>query len=117
MKNYSSVDEYIATFPNDVQVLLKQMRQTINQAAPEAKEKIAYGIPTFTLHGNLVHFGGFKDHVSFFPGGVVELFKDNLKSYKTAKGTIQFPLDKPLPLNLIRKIVTFRVAQNSARKK
>ena len=113
IKVYKTTDEYIASFPDDAQTKLREMRRTITAAAPEAKEKIAYGIPTFTFHGNLVHFGGAKDHIGFYPGaaGVAE-FAKQLKDYSTSKGTIRFPLDKPLPLDLVQKIVKFRVAQN-----
>lgn len=112
MRNFKSVDEYIRSFPKPTQKLLKQMRRTIRRAAPEATEAIKYGIPTFVMNGNLVHFGGFENHVSFFPTGApVEVFKRELSRYETSRGTIRFPLDKPLPLALIRKIVLFRVAQ------
>lgn len=114
MDKYTTVDEYIAAFPAEVQAKLRQMRQAIAAAAPEAKEKIAYGIPTFTLHGNLVHFGGANTHIGFYPGAAgVSQFAEQLKNYRTSKGTIRFPLDKPLPLDLVRQIVAFRVVQNS----
>ncbi len=90
------------------------MRRTIHSAAPEATEAIKYGIPTFVLNGNLVHFGGFESHVSFFPTSApMDVFKRELSNYETTKGTIHFPLDKPLPIALIRKIVLFRVAQSN----
>ncbi len=113
------IDDYIASFPKRTQELLKIIRQTIKEVVPpETSEKISYGIPTFTLHGNLVHFGGFENHVSLFPGAApVEAFKNELKGYKTSKGTIQFPLDKPLPLDLIRNIVKVCIQRNLARKK
>lgn len=112
MRSFKSVDEYIKSFPGPTQKLLQQMRRTIQSAAPEATEAIKYGIPTFVLNGNLVHIGGFENHVSFFPTAApVEVFKRELSGYETSKGTIHFPLDKPLPLPLIRKIVLFRVAQ------
>jgi uncharacterized protein YdhG (YjbR/CyaY superfamily) len=118
MKSYTTTAEYIGSYPKDVQVLLKTIRATIKKAAPKATEKISYGIPTFELNGNLVHFGGFKTHIGFFPGaaGVVAFEKD-LAKYKTSKGTIQFPLDKPLPLGLITKIVKFRIKQNTEKAK
>jgi uncharacterized protein YdhG (YjbR/CyaY superfamily) len=107
-----SVDEYISSFPKPTQKLLQQMRRTIHSAAPAATEAIKYGIPTFVLNGNLVHFGGFKNHVSFFPTSApVEVFRRELSNYETTKGTIHFPLDKPLPLALIRKMVLYRVTQ------
>jgi uncharacterized protein YdhG (YjbR/CyaY superfamily) len=119
MKTYATTDEYIASFPADVQTLLHQIRQTIREIVPpETTEKISYGIPTFVYHGNLVHFGGFADHVSLFPGAApVELFKDQLATYETSKGTIQFPLDKPLPLDLIRDIVRACIHRNAQKKK
>ncbi|MBP7831757.1 MAG: DUF1801 domain-containing protein [Candidatus Pacebacteria bacterium] len=114
MKSYTTTPEYIASYPKEVQALLKKVRATIKKAAPKAEEKIGYGIPTFTLNGNLVHFGGFKTHIGFFPGPAgITAFEKDLAKYKTTKGTIQFPLDKPLPLGLIAKIVKFRVKQNT----
>lgn len=114
MKSYKTIDEYIANFPPEVQEKLQQMRQTIAAAAPEAKEKISYGIPTFTLNGNLVHFGGYPTHIGFYPGpaGVSE-FKEKLSAYETSKGTIKFPLDKPLPLDLVREITLVCVVRNT----
>ena len=114
MRSFHSVDDYIGSFPKPTQKLLQQMRRTIRSAAPGATEAIKYGIPTFVLNGNLVHFGGFERHVSFFPtASPVEVFKKELSKYETSKGTIRFPLDKPLPLALIKKMVLFRVAQNN----
>jgi uncharacterized protein YdhG (YjbR/CyaY superfamily) len=108
-----TIDEFIAGFPAPTQVLLKKMRAIINKAAPKAAETINYGIPTFTLEGNLVHFGGYKSHIGFYPGPAgIEAFKKELAVYKTSKGAIQFPLDKPLPVGLITQIVKFRVLQN-----
>lgn len=117
MQHYESIDEYIANFPEEVQAKLRQLRDTIAAVAPEAREKIAYGIPTFTFHGNLVHFGASKTHVGFYPGpeGVAQ-FKNRLKDYGTSKGTVRFPLDKPLPLDLVHDIVLFRVAQNAKKR-
>jgi uncharacterized protein YdhG (YjbR/CyaY superfamily) len=112
-----TIDTYIASFPKDVQAILQTLRKTIRASAPQAKECIKYGIPTFTLHGNLVHFGGYKHHIGFYlaPSGI-EAFKKELSVYKTAKGSIQFPLDKPLPLALIKKIVALRVRENTEKK-
>jgi uncharacterized protein YdhG (YjbR/CyaY superfamily) len=108
-----NIDEYIADFPKDVQKLLQQLRSTIKKAAPNAEEKIAYGIPTFTLNGNLVHFGAYKTHIGFYPApSGLEAFEKELAPYVTGKGTAQFPLDKPLPLDLITEIVKFRVMKN-----
>lgn len=118
MKEYKDIKSYIAASPKETQSLLKQTYTTIKKAAPKAEEKISYGIPTFTLNGNLVHFGAFKTHIGFFPGPAgITAFKKELSSYKTSKGTIQFPLGEKLPLTLIAKIVKFRVKQNLAKKK
>ena len=112
----TTIDEYISGFPSDVQVVLQTLRQTIHQAAPDAVEKISYGMPTFTLKGNLVHFGAFKTHIGFYPTpSGIENFKDELAVYKGAKGSVQFPLDEPLPLDLVRRIVEFRVEENLAK--
>lgn len=108
-----NIDEYIAGFPKDIQEILEQIRAAIRKAAPEAEETINYAIPTFTLKGNLVHFAAFKNHIGFYgtPTGN-EAFKKELSAYKTGKGSIQFPLDKPMPLALITKMVKVRVKQN-----
>jgi len=112
----ASIDEYIAACPKDVQKMLKELRKTIQAAAPDAVEKISYQIPTFYLKGNLVHFAAFKDHISFFPtSSGIEAFKKELSVYKGAKGTVRFPLDQPLPLRLISRIVKFRVKENLKR--
>jgi uncharacterized protein YdhG (YjbR/CyaY superfamily) len=114
----TSIDEYIGQFPKEVQSLLSQLRETIHQAAPLAEECINYAMPTFKLHGNLVHFAVFKKHIGFYPApSGVEIFKEEIKDYKTSKGAIQFPLDRELPLDLISKIIIFRVAENTARNK
>lgn len=112
----SSIDEYIAGFPRDVQEILEQIRNTIRRAAPDAEEAIKYKIPTFVLNGNLVHFAAFKNHVGFYPTpSGIEAFKDDLTAYACAKGSVQFPIDKPMPLNLVKEIVTFRVREVRAR--
>ncbi len=112
----TSIDEYIAGFAPEIQEKLQAMRSTIRGAAPEASEKISYQMPTFYLQGNLVHFAAFKNHIGFFPtGSGVEHFLPELGSYKTSKGTIQFPLDRPLPLELVGQITRFRVEENLAR--
>ena len=112
----TNIDEYIASFPPDVQKIMQELRAFIRSLVPQAGEKISYGIPTFTLHSNLIHFGGFSSHISLFPGGEpVEHFKDELTGYVTSKGTIQFPLGKPLPYDLIRRIVEFCVERNTAK--
>ena len=111
-----NIDEYIAGFPEDVQDKLNKMRATIRQAAPEAQEKISYQMPTFTLEGNLVHFAAFKNHIGFYPTpSGIERFKEPLSVYKGAKGSVQFPLDQPIPYELVSKIVAFRVQENLAK--
>jgi uncharacterized protein YdhG (YjbR/CyaY superfamily) len=108
-----TIDEYIAAFPPNVQKKLKEIRSAIRTSAPEAEEKISYAIPTYTLNGNLVHFAAFKNHVGFYPTpNGIEAFKKELSQYEGGKGTVQFPLDKPLPIALIKKIVKHRVRQN-----
>lgn len=109
-----SIDEYIAGFPDEVQQILQTVRTTIRQATPEAEETISYAIPTFNLNKrNLVHFAGFKNHIGFYPAPTgSEAFKEELSLYKTGKGSVQFPLNKPMPLDLITRIVEFRVKEN-----
>lgn len=108
-----TIDEYIASFPLDIQEKLNKIRKTIKDAAPEATEKISYMLPTFYLKRNLVHFAAFKNHIGFYPApSGVENFKDELTGYKTSKGAIQFPLDKEIPYDLISRIVKFRVKEN-----
>src|ERR1700737_956785 len=108
-----TMDEYFAGYPKDIQKLLEEVRATIRKAAPEAEETIKYGVPTFTLNGNLVHFGGFKNHIGFYPApSGIEAFKKELSVYEGAKGSIKFPINDPLPLALIGKIVKFRVMKN-----
>ena len=113
---YTSIDEYIATFPAEIQARLEEMRAAILAAAPDAQEKISYLMPAFYLHGNLVYFAAWKNHIGFYatPTGN-EAFKDELSHYEIAKGSIKFPNDKPLPLDLITRIVKFRVAENLRR--
>ena len=107
------IDEYIAGFPNDVQEILEKIRKTIRKAAPDAQETIKYQMPTFTLNGNLVHFAAFKKHIGFYPvPRGIETFKDELSVYEGEKATARFPLDKPIPFDLISKIVKFRVKKN-----
>ena len=112
--NPKDIDEYISFFPKQIQVKLKEMRATIQKAAPKAEEAISYMIPTFRLHGNLVHFAAFKNHIGFYPGAAgIAAFQKEFTGYETSKGTVQFPLDKPLPLKLITAITKFRVIQNT----
>lgn len=113
-----NIDEYIAGFPRDVQEILEQIRSTIKKVAPDAEEVIKYRIPTFVLSGNLVHFAAFKNHIGFYPTpSGIEVFKDELSRYEGAKGSVQFPIDKPMPLSLIEKIVKFRVKEAQAKSK
>jgi uncharacterized protein YdhG (YjbR/CyaY superfamily) len=113
-----SINDYIAGYPENVQELLQTIRATIQAAAPDAKEAIKYAIPTFTLNGNLVHFGGYKNHIGFYPAPMgIEAFKEETAKYETGKGTLQFPINKPLPLDLITRIVKYRVEKNSEKKK
>jgi uncharacterized protein YdhG (YjbR/CyaY superfamily) len=111
-----TIDEFIANAPSEAQGILKRIRATVRKAAPEAEETINYGIPTFTLKGNLVHFAGFKTHIGFYPTpSGIEKFKKELSPYETAKGSVKFPLDQPIPYSLIEKIVKFRVKENLER--
>jgi uncharacterized protein YdhG (YjbR/CyaY superfamily) len=110
---FTSIDEYIATFPEETQKILEELRATIKAAAPDAEEKISYQMPTFDLKGNLVHFAAFKNHIGFYPTpSGIQAFKQELSIYEGAKGSVKFPIDKPMPLELISKIVKFRVAEN-----
>lgn len=111
---YTNISEYIASFPSDVQIKLKELRQLIKNASPDAQEAIAYGIPTYKLNGkNLVHFGGYKSHIGFYPAPQgIQAFKKELKNYTGGRGTVRFPLDKPLPKTLITNIVKFRTEEN-----
>jgi uncharacterized protein YdhG (YjbR/CyaY superfamily) len=110
---YGTIDEYIKTFPENVQVILEKMRQTIRDAAPGAVEAISYQMPTFKLNGrNLVHFAAFKGHIGFYPiPSGIEAFKEELSPYKQGKGSVQFPLDKPIPYDLVERIVKYRVKE------
>jgi uncharacterized protein YdhG (YjbR/CyaY superfamily) len=105
-------------FPENIQVLLESMRQAIHEAAPEAQETISYQMPTFRQNGNLVHFAAYKKHIGFYPTpSGIEAFKDELSRYESAKGSVRFPLDQALPLDLVRRIVEFRVKENLAKKR
>jgi uncharacterized protein YdhG (YjbR/CyaY superfamily) len=108
-----TIDEYIAVFPKDVQEILEKIRGTVKKAAPEAQETIKYDMPTFTLNGNLVHFATFKNHIGFFPPVKgLEKYRAELSAYEGPKGSLKFPLDKPIPYELIGEIVSFRVQEN-----
>ena len=110
---YQTIDEYIDTFSKGTRVILEILRNTIRKAAPEVEEKISYQIPTFVLNGNLVHFAAFKNHIGFYPTpSAIEAFKKDLSGYQIAKGSVQFPLNQPLPLPLIAEIVKYRVKEN-----
>ncbi len=107
-----TIDEYIGRFPEDVQAILQRIRQTIHEAAPEATEAISYQMPTFKLHGNLVHFAAFKNHIGFYPvPSGIEAFQDELSAYVQGKGSVQFPLNQPMPYDLISRIVKYRVGE------
>lgn len=117
MSAYNNIDEYISSFPVEVQKNLQKIRTTIQKTAPDASEKISYGIPTFTYYGNLVHFAAYDTHYALYPGaGPIQELEEELKAYDTAKGTIRFPLDKPLPLDLIKKVTLFAIEHNSKKK-
>ena len=111
----TAIDEYIASFPPEVRARLSKMRATIRRHAPRAEERISYGIPTFFLDGNLVHFAAFARHIGFYPGpSGIAAFRKALSGFKGAKGSVQFPHDEPLPLDLVADVVKFRVAENAA---
>lgn len=113
-----NVDEYLEEFPTSVRKTLKQLRKTIKAAAPEAEEVISYQMPAFKYHGMLVYFAGYKNHIGFYPvSSAIKAFEKELSKYPTSKGTVQFPIDKPLPLSLITKMVKFRVRENEVKKK
>lgn len=110
---YNNIDEYIMLFPEDIQTKLQEIRNVIKKAAPEAVEKISWKMPTFYLYGNLVHFAAHKNHIGIYPGARgIEVFQNRFTEYKSSKGAVQFPLDKPLPFDLITEIVQFRVDEN-----
>jgi uncharacterized protein YdhG (YjbR/CyaY superfamily) len=114
---FTTIDEYIKTFPEDIQNILEKMRQTIRKAAPEAVEAISYKIPTFKLNGNLVHFAAFKKHIGFYPtSSGIRAFKKQLSPYKGGRGSVQFPIDKPIPYDLVKKITIFRRKENLKKK-
>ena len=118
MKTFANINEYVLSFPKEIQMLLEQMRMTIQKAAPNATESMKYGMPTFELMGNLVHFAAYKHHIGFYPApsGIIA-FKDELTKYVTSKGAIQFPIDKKLPLALVTKITKFRVKESHEKAK
>jgi uncharacterized protein YdhG (YjbR/CyaY superfamily) len=114
----ATIDEYILQFPPEVRKILKKLRTVIKKAAPEAEEKISYQMPAFALHGNLVYFAAFKNHIGFYPtSGGIETFRDELSAYVGGKGSARFPLGEPLPYGLVERIVRFRVAENVGRRR
>lgn len=112
-KTAASIDEYIAAFEPRIREILERIRKTVREAAPEATEKISYQMPTFYLYGNLVHFAAFKNHIGFYPTpSAIGEFAAELSKYETATGSIRFPLDEPLPYDLVRRIVKYRIEEN-----
>jgi uncharacterized protein YdhG (YjbR/CyaY superfamily) len=121
-KKFKTVDEYLANLPGNTRAILKEFRKTIKQAAPQAEELISYNMPAFKLHGMLVYYAAWKEHIGFYPvSSGIEAFKKELSAYEAAKGSVKFPTDKPIPFNLVSKIVEYRVRENltkaSAKKK
>jgi uncharacterized protein YdhG (YjbR/CyaY superfamily) len=117
-KVFKTIDEYIATFPKNVQSILEELRQTIRDSAPNAEEAISYQMPTFKLNGNLVYFAAFKNHIGFYPtSSAIEAFKEELSDYEVTKGTVRFPMNKPIPLGIVKKMVKYRVKENLGEKK
>lgn len=115
---FKDVDSYIATFPKDVQATLEQVRNVIKSSAPKAEEVISYNMPAYKYLGLLVYFAGYKQHIGFYPtASGITVFKNELSNYKNAKGSVQFPLDKPMPLALIKKMVKHRVKENQEKEK
>lgn len=118
MQNYASIDAYLKQFSPEVVAKLRALRKMIQTLAPQAEEAIRYGMPTFRLNGNLIHFAAYENHIGLYPTPApIKAFVKELKSYKTSKGAIQFPIDKPLPLTLIKKIIKYRVKQNLTKSK
>ncbi len=117
-KKHTTIDDYIHSCPEEIQTSLQELRRLIRDTAPEATEKISYLMPTFYLNGNLVHFAAHANHIGFYPTpSGISHFKKELSGYVTSKGAVQFPLQHPLPLNLIKKIVKFRVQENKGKKR
>jgi uncharacterized protein YdhG (YjbR/CyaY superfamily) len=117
-RQFNGIDEYIATFPNDVQGKLEGLRSAIKEAAPEAEEVISYGMPAFKMNRVLVYFAAYKSHIGFYPtASGISAFKDELSRYKQSKGAVQFPIEEPVPLDLVRRMVKFRVEEDVAKAK
>ena len=113
LTKFKTVDEYLSALPANTKLILKEVRKTIKQAAPQAEELISYNIPAFTLHGRLVYYAAFKNHIGFYPvSSAIKTFQKELSDYKTSKGAIQFPIERPIPFGVITKIVKFRVQEN-----
>lgn len=116
-QNPATISDFIAQYPAEIQAKLEEMRQLVHDVCPEAEEKIAYGIPTFTWHGNLVHFSAYKTHIGFYPGsGPLEELKSRLTAYDTSKGTVRFPIHKPLPLDIIKDLTILAIERNQGKK-
>lgn len=114
--DFKNVDDYIATFPTDMQLLLEQLRSAIKKAAPKAEEGISYQMPAYKYYGMLMFFAGYKSHIGFYPTpSGIEKFKKELSGYDGAKGSVQFPIDKPLPLSLVSKMVKFKIKENQSK--
>ncbi len=114
--HFKTIDEYIAGFSENVRDILEELRRVIHETAPDAEEAMRYGIPTFRLNGNLVHFAAFKDHIGFYPTpSAINAFNKELSRYKLSKGTVQFPIDEPVPFELVREIVRYRLKENRER--
>lgn len=118
-RRFETIDEYISTFPSEVREVLEGLRKAIQDSAPNAEEAISYGMPAFKLNGDLVYFAAYKKHIGFYPRGpsAIEAFKEELSGYNLSKGAIRFPLDRPIPLDLVKRIVKFRVQQNESGKR
>ena len=115
-KRFETIDQYIATFPPNVQDILEKLRKAIQNSAPDAKETISYQIPAFKLNGNLVYFAAYKDHIGFYPtSSGIRKFRKELSHYEVAKGTVRFPINERIPFDLVRKIVKYRVKENLER--
>ena len=116
--NIANIDQYISTFPEDTQLLLEKLREIIKKAAPKAEEVISYKMPAFKQNGVLVYFAGYKSHIGFYPtGSGIKAFQEEISKYKNSKGAVQFPLDKPLPVGLITKMVKYRVKEDQEKAK
>ena len=117
-KEYKTIDEYLALFPKDIQKILQELRLAIRDSAPDAVEVINYQMPTFKLNGNLVHFAAAKSHIGFYPTpSAIEAFEEELSDYEVSKGTVRFPMNKPIPIDLVKRIVRFRVKENISNNK